>query len=109
MGGSAAAIVIVIAAVSGWCLWRNTKKPPEEPRELEVWQVGTTTSEPRNEPENYYATMRPGTWIASNQSNALEDSDYIYENEIYTTMPPVARAVASQPESEYEGTYIYAN
>ena len=74
-------------------------KPVEQPRELEVWQAGT--SEPSNETENYYATMRPEPQTSSkpNQTNALDDSTYIYENEIYTI----------QPESDYEGTYIYTN
>ena len=101
------AIVIIIAAVSSWCFWSKKKlpkKPVEKPREMEVWQVGT--SEPRNEPENYYATIRPKATGASNKSKAPEDSDYVYENEIYTTMPA---ASASNTERDYEGTYIYAN
>ena len=71
----------------------------EQPRELEVFQAGT--SEPSNEPENYYATMKPETPTRAKptQSKALDGSTYIYENEIYT----------SQPESDYEGTYIYAD
>ena len=111
-------MVIIIAAVSGWCLWsrrRKTRKPTEEPREMEVWQVGPT--EERNEEENYYATMRPGTWEASNESQnnydtmgpegpgpsnrarAVDESTYIYETDNDT----------NQPESDYDGTYVYGN
>ena len=90
LGVSTAGIFVIIAAVSGWCLWirrRKAKKSVEQPREMEVLQAGTR--EPSNEPENYYATMRPKTPTRAKptQSNALDDSTYIYENKIYTSQP----------------------
>ena len=119
-GGSAAAILIVITLVSGWCLWsrrRRARKLVKEPGELEDWQVGA--SEQRNTPENYYATMRPGTWTASDHPKALDESKDISEN-YYATMRPgtwkasdKSKALdvsenkidTSQPNSDDEGIY----